>query len=387
MENFSFQNPTKIIFGRGTENEAGNETKHFSRKILLHYGSGSIKKSGLFDRVTKSLEGAGIRVQELPGVKPNPRLSLVRRGIELCREEGINFILAVGGGSVIDSAKAIAAGVPHNGDVWDLFAGKAEIKKALSVGGIVTIAAAGSEASNGAVVTKEDGLYKRAIVSELLRPKFAILNPELTFTLPPYQTACGAADIMAHVMERYFTQVPHVDLTDRLCEATLKTMIKSTPVVLEDPENYDARAEIMWAGTVAHNDLLGTGRIPDWGAHMIEHELSAIYDVPHGAGLTVVFPAWMQYVYKRNMDRLAQYAARVWDVEQDLESTERTLLEGIRRTSHFFKEIGLPVTLGELNVPDDRLEEMAAKCTEGGPIGNFMKLEKDDVLNIFKLAR
>lgn len=387
MESFTFQNPTKIIFGRGTEDQVGNETKPFSGKTLLHYGGGSVRKSGLLDRVLQSLENAGIEVFELPGVKPNPRLGLVQEGIEICREKGIGFVLAVGGGSVIDSAKTIAAGVSYHGDVWDLFLGKGEIKDALSVGVILTIPAAGSEASNGAVVTKEDGLYKRAIISELLRPKFAILNPELTFTLPPYQTACGAADIMAHVMERYFTPVSHVDLTDRLCEATLRTMIRSTPVVLETAEDYDARAEIMWAGTIAHNDLLGTGRIGDWGAHMIEHELSAIYDVPHGAGLAVVLPAWMRYVYTQNMDRFAQFAVRVWGVEADFESRERTVLEGIKRTSDFFKEIGLPVTLQGLDIPDDRFEEMAAKCLESGSIGQFMKLGKQDVLEILRLAQ
>lgn len=386
MENFTFQNPTKIIFGNGTENQVGDEIRPFSNKILLHYGGGSIKRSGLFDRVVKSLEDAGIEILELPGVKPNPRLSLVQEGIKICREKGINFILAVGGGSVIDSAKAISAGVPYNGDVWDFFSKKAELKETLPVGVVLTIPAAGSESSATTVITNEDGLYKRDVVSELLRPKFAILNPVLTFTLPPYQTVCGVADIMAHVMERYFTQVSHVDLTDRLCEATLKTVIKNIAIVLENPEDYDARAEIMWAGTIAHNDLLGTGRISDWASHSIEHELSAIYDVPHGAGLAVVFPAWMKYVYKRNINRFGQFAVRVWNVEQDFELPERVVSEGIKRTRDFFRGIGLPVTLKDLNILEDRFEEMSVKASESGPIGNFMKLEKDDILNILKLA-
>lgn len=386
MENFIFQNATKIIFGKDTENKVGSETKKFSSRVLLHYGGGSVKKSGLYDRVVKSLSEAGVEYVELSGVKPNPRLSLVREGIKICREKDINFILAVGGGSVIDSAKAIAIGVPYDGDVWDFYTGKAKVKETLPTGVVLTIPAAGSEASNGSVITNEDGWYKRPIGSELMRPAFAILNPELTYTLPPYQTVCGAADIMAHIMERYFTNVTHVDLTDRLCEATLKTIIKNVPIVLEEPENYDARAEIMWASTIAHNDLLSTGRIGDWASHNIEHELSGIYDVAHGAGLAVVFPAWMKYVYKHNVGRFEQFAIRVWDVDYSFESPERTAIEGIKRMTDFFREIGLPVTLKELGVPDDRLEEMAQKCTEPGLQGNFVKLAKEDVLNILKLA-
>jgi alcohol dehydrogenase YqhD (iron-dependent ADH family) len=387
MENFIFQCPTKIIFGKGTEKQVGEETKKYSNKVLFHYGGGSIKKSGLYDTVVKSLKEAGVEFIELGGVKPNPRLSLVKEGIKICRENGIKFILAVGGGSVIDSAKAIALGVPYKGDVWDFYIGKAEIKEALPVGVILTLPATGSEASIGSVITNEEGQYKRSANHQVLRPQFAIMNPELTFTLPDYQTACGAADIMAHVMERYFTHVPYVDLTDRLAEATLRTIIKNTPIALEEPQNYDVRAEIMWASTIAHNGLLGTGRIEDWASHNIEHELSGIYDVAHGAGLAVIFPAWMKYVYKKNINRFMQFAVRVWDVEPDFNNPERTVLEGIRRMEEFFKKIGLPTTLEELNIPDDRLEEMAAKATEFGPLGQFMELSKDDVLNILKLAR
>jgi len=389
MKNFTFQNATKIIFGRGTENQVGEETKKYSSKILFHYGGGSIKKTGLYDRVVKSLRDAGVDFIELPGVQPNPRLSLVQEGIKICRENGINFILAVGGGSVIDSAKAIAAGVPYEGNVWDFYIGKAEVKEALPVATVLTIPAAGSEASTGSVITNEDGWYKRPLDTELLRPVFSILNPELSFTLPPYQTACGAADIMAHIMERYFTNVTNVDLTDRLCEATLKTVIKNIPIVLEEPENYDARAEVMWAGTIAHNDLLGTGRIGDWASHNIEHEISGIYDVAHGAGLAVVFPAWMKYVYKHNINKFAQFVVRVWNVEMDFESPERTVLEGINRLKGFFRQIGLPVSLKELGINDDRLEEMASKATNSGTstLGKFVKLNKQDVYNILSLAK
>jgi hypothetical protein len=389
MENFVFQNATKIIFGRGTENQVGNETKQHSSKVLLHYGGGSIKETGLYDKVVKSLREANVEFIELSGVKPNPRLSLVQEGIKICRENQINFILAVGGGSVIDSAKAIAVGVPYRGDVWDFYAGKAEVKEALPVGTVLTIPAAGSEASPSSVITSENGWYKRGLTTEFIRPVFSILNPELSFTLPAYQTACGAADIMAHIMERYFTNVPNVDLTDRLCEATLKTIIKNIPVAIKEPENYNARAEVMWAGTIAHNDLLGTGRIGDWASHDIEHEISGIYDVAHGAGLAVVFPAWMKYVYKHDINRFVQFAVRVWNVDMSFESLEKTALEGIERLTNFFKEIGLPVTLRELGITDDRLEEMAAKCTQSDAItvGNFVKLNKKDVFNILTLAR
>jgi len=386
MENFTFVNTTKIIFGRASEDGVGREVKPYSSRVLLHYGKDSVKKSGLFDRVCRSLAQAGIEHVELGGVVPNPRLSLVREGIRLCREKKLDFILAVGGGSVIDSAKAIAAGVPYTGDVWDFYLRKTAVVSAIPIGVVLTIPAAGSESSFGSVITNEEGWYKRDALSEHMRPRFAILDPELTFSLPPYQTACGAADIMAHVMERYFTNARAVEFTDRLCEVTLKTIINHVPRVLKDPKDYDSRAEIMWAGTVAHNDLLSTGRIGDWGSHMIEHELSALYDVAHGAGLAVVFPAWMKRVYAHDVARFAQFAQRVWNVDYCFEDPSRTALEGIRRMESFFREIGLPVTLKELGVKDDRLQEMARKCTERGPVGNFVKLGRDEVLEVFKLA-
>lgn len=388
MENFEFLSPTKIIFGEGTENKVGIEVKKFSSKILLHYGGGSIKQSGLYDKVAKSLKDAHVEFIELSGVKPNPRLSLVKQGINICRENKIDFILAVGGASAIDSAKAISLGIPYDGDVWDFYLNIKEPKSAIPVGVVLTISAAGSETSKSSVITNEDGWYKRSIDINIVRPRFAILNPELTFTLPPYQTACGAADIMAHVMERYFTNVQHVDLTDRLCEATLKTMIKNVPIVLREPDNYNARAEIMWAGAIAHNDFLSVGRQGDWASHQIEHELSGLYDVPHGAGLTAIYPSWMKYVYKHNVDRFAQFAVRVWDVEYCFENPEWTALEGIKKLTDFFKEMGMPVNLKELNVPDDRLEEMSERCkkTSEGTTGKLFQLKKEDVFNILKLA-
>lgn len=387
MENFTYSSPTKIIFGKGTENQAGNETAKYGKKVLLHYGGGSIKKYGLYDRVLKSLKDEGLEVTELGGVRPNPRLSLVREGINICRKENVDIILAVGGGSAIDSAKTIASGVPYSGDVWDFFIEKAELKEKIPVGVVLTIPASGSESSNSSVVTNEDGMYKKGFTSELLRPEFAILNPEITFTLPPYQTACGSADMMAHIMERYFTAVKNVELTDRLCEAALKTIVNNTSEVLVEPENYAARAELMYAGTIAHNGSLGTGRIGDWASHKIEMEISGIYDLAHGAGLAVIFPAWMKYVYKKDIERFAQFATRVWNVEPDFNYMEKTALAGIKRMENFFKEIGLPVTLKEANIPYDRLEEMAGKCTEMGPVGNFVELGKNEVLKILEMAK
>ena len=387
MENFTFRNTTKIIFGKDAESRVGVEAARYGNKILLHYGGGSIKKYGLYDRILKSLKDAGLEIIELGGVQPNPRLSLVKRGIDICRKEKIEFILAIGGGSTIDSAKAIAVGIPYNGDVWDFFTKKVVVEKVIPVGVILTIPAAGSESSSNSVITNEEGLYKRVVGSDMLRPRFAILNPEITYTLPPSQTVCGVSDIMAHIMERYFTTVKDVDLTDRLCEATLRTVINNTPIVLEEPENYSARAEIMWASTIAHNDLLSTGRIGDWASHGIEHELSGIYDIPHGAGLSAIFPAWMKYVYRKDPERFAQFAVRVWNVEPDFRDVEKTALEGIKRLKNFYREIGLPITLKEMNIAYDRLEEMAEKCTEEGPRGNFVRLDKNDVLEILKLAR
>lgn len=387
MKDFEFQNCTKIIFGKDSEEKAGTEVKKYSSKILLHYGGGSIKKYGLYDRVISCLKKEDIGIVELGGVLPNPRLKLVKKGIELCRQEKIDFILAVGGGSVIDSAKAIAIGVPYKGDVWDFFEEKTKIKKSIAIAVILTIPAAGSEVSGASVITNEDGLYKKGVEANIMRPKFSILNPELTFTLDNNQTAIGVADILAHIMERYFTQEKNVDLTDRLCEATFKTLIKNISVVLKENDNYAARAEVMWAGSVAHNDLLDTGRVGDWASHMIEHELSAIYDIAHGEGLAIIFPAWMKYVYKNNIERFAQFGQRIWGVDFHPYDLEGMALESIKRFEDFLKRIGLKTRLSEISISDDRFKEMAKKCTENGPVGSFVKLGKEDVLNIYNLAK
>ena len=388
MENFEFRNPTKIVFGRGAEARVGPETAAHARKVLLHYGGGSIKASGLHARVVASLREAGVEWVELPGVQPNPRLSLVHEGVRLCKQQGLGLVLAVGGGSVIDSAKAIAMGAVVENDVWDFYLGKGEPRAALPVGTVLTIPAAGSEASTGTVVTKEEGLLKRAVNSELIYPRFSILNPELAFTLPPFQVACGASDIMAHLMERYFTVVKAVDFTDRLLEATMKTVALKAPRVLESPRDYDTWAELMWAGTVAHNNLLNTGRIGDWASHDIEHEISAIYDVAHGAGLAVVFPAWMRHTLARDPGRFAQWAVRVWNVDMDFSSPEATAREGIRRLEAWYHAIGLGTRLSDLGVGKDRLDEMARKCTDGGrrTVGNFVPLDTAGVRRVYELA-
>jgi len=386
MLNFTYQNQTKIIFGKDTELQAANEVKAYGNKVLIHYGGGSIKRNGLYEKIINSFKEANIEIFELSGVKPNPRLSLVREGIKICRENKIDAILAIGGGSVIDSAKAISIGTMYEGDVWDFYSIDIKAEKHIPVGVVLTIPAAGSESSTGSVITNEDGWYKRPASNVVPRPKFAILDPEVTYSLPKYQTACGAADIMAHVMERYFTNDKDVDFTDRLCEGTLKTIIKNAPIVLKEPNNYAARAEIMWGGSVAHNGLLNTGRTGDWGSHNIEHEMSALYDIAHGAGLTIVLPAWMKYVYKHDVERFVQFASRVWDVETDGRDSETIALEGIKKTKEFFKSLDLPVCLKDADIPSDKLEEMAEKATKVKPIGNFVKLHKNDVLSILKLA-
>jgi hypothetical protein len=388
MDNFQFYSPTEFVFGKGTENEAGKYVKkHGGSKVLLHFGGGSAEKSGLLGRIRKSLSDAGISFTELGGVKPNPRDTLVYEGIDLCRNEGVDFILAVGGGSVIDSAKAIAMGVPYNGDFWDFYCGKSP-EKALPVATVLTIAAAGSEGSGDSVITKEEGGLKRGAGSDLIRPKFSIMNPELTCTLPPYQTACGATDIMAHVFERYFTNTTEVEITDRLCEAVLLTMIRETPRVIADPANYQARANIMWAGTVAHTNIVGVGREQDWNSHGIEHELSALYDCAHGAGLAVIMPAWMEFVCShRDPMRFAQAAVRVWGCQMDFCDPGKTAMEGISRFRKFLREIGMPINFEELGAKAEDIPALVDKFGIGsGRTGGYMALSAQDITEIYNIA-
>ena len=387
MDNFNFYSPTEFVFGKGRADEAGKYVKKYGgTKVLIHYGGGSAVRSGLIDTVKKSLDEAGIPHCELGGVKPNPRDTLVYKGIELCRKEGVDFILAVGGGSVIDSSKAIALGVPYDGDFWDFYSGKTP-EKALPVGTVLTIAAAGSEGSGNSIITKEDGLLKRGARNDILRPRFSIMDPALTQTLPAYQTACGATDIMAHVFERYFTNTSEVEITDRLCEAVLLTMIKEAPRVIADPDNYDARANIMWAGMIAHNNICGVGRQQDWNSHGLEHELSGLYDVAHGAGLAVIMPAWMEYVHDHNIMRFCQMATRVFGCRMNFEDPEATALEGIHRFRSFLHSIGMPINFEELGAKEEDIPKLVEKLGIGsGTRAGFMELTAEDVTRIYRIA-
>ena len=389
MNNFTFYSPTYFVFGKDEESNAGQYVKRFGgSKVLIHYGGGSVVRSGLLDRVKASLKNEGLAFVELGGVKPNPRSGLVYEGIALCRKEHVDFVLAVGGGSTIDSAKAIAAGTVYEGDFWDFYMGK-PVTKALPVGTILTIAAAGSEGSPDSVITKEEGMLKRGASGEAYRPAFSILNPALTQTLSAYQTACGITDIMAHLFERYFTNTTDVEVTDRLIEGLLMTMIHEAPRVIEDPNNYQARANIMWAGMIAHNNCCGVGRDQDWASHNIEHELSALYDCAHGAGLAVVFPAWMEYTMHHDVMRFAQVASRVWGCDMDFRHPEVTAKAGIAAFRNFLKSIGMPQTMSQLGGKEADIPYLAHTAAYGngnsGSIGGFVTLKEADIANIYKL--
>ncbi len=389
MENFNFYSPTYFSFGKDTEGQAGTLVKRFGgTKMLIHYGGGSVVRSGLLDRVKRSLEAEGIGYAELGGVKPNPRSGLVYEGIDLCKREKVDFILAVGGGSTIDSSKAIAAGVLYDGDFWDFYCGK-PIEKALPVGTILTIAAAGSEGSPDSVITRETDMMKRGASGDAIRPKFSILNPALTETLPPYQTAAGITDIMAHLYERYLTNSTDVEVTDRLIEALLLTMKHEGPRVIADPHNYEARANIMWAGMMAHNNSCGVGRSQDWNSHNIEHELSALYDCAHGAGLAVTMPAVFRYVMKHNVMRFAQAAVRVWGCSMDFEHPEVTALEGINAFAAFLTSLGMPRNFAELGAKEEDIPTLVENlcCGNGrdGRIYGFVALDKEDCTKIYRM--
>lgn len=390
MDNFNFYSPTFFAFGKGREKDCGELVKRFGgSKVLLHYGGGSVVRSGLLDRVKTSLEVAGIPYVCLGGVKPNPRSGLVYAGIDLCKKEGIDFIIAVGGGSTIDSAKAIAAGVVYEGDFLDFYRGK-RIEKALPVGTVLTIAAAGSEGSPDSVITDEDGMIKRGASGDAIRPRFSVLNPELTATLPAYQTACGITDIIAHLYERYLTNTKDVEVTDRLIESLILTMKTEAPKVMADLTDYEARANIMWAGMVAHNNIVGVGRSQDWTSHQIEHELSALYDCAHGAGLAVTMPAVFTYNLSHDITRFAQIAVRVWGCRMDLNHPEVTAKEGIEALRSFLISIGMPKNFSELGAKEEDIEKLAYTCCYGkgngsGKIGGFVTLEQKDVEAIYRL--
>ena len=391
MYNFNYFTPTKVVFGKGTHEQVGKLIKEYKcEKVLLHYGSGSVVKSGLLDKVKAALDAENIAWVELGGVVPNPRLSLVYEGIELAKREKVDFILAVGGGSVIDSSKAIGYGVCNEGDVWELYDRKKQATACLPLGVVLTMAAAGSEMSNSSVITKEEGWIKRGYSSDLGRPVFAIMNPELTMTLPDYQTACGCTDILMHTMERYFVSGDTMEVTDSMAEALMRTVIKNSLILEKDPNNYEARAEIMWAGSLSHNGLTGCGASgTDFATHGLEHELSGLYDVAHGAGLAALWGSWARYVYKDCLLRFYRFATQVMGVEEN-DNAEMVALKGIEKTEEFFKQIHMPISIKSLGVDPTReeLELMARKCSiaSGGKKGSAKVLVEEDMLAIYKMA-
>ena len=389
MNNFEFYSPTCFVFGKDTETKTGEYVKRFGgSRVLIHYGGGSALRSGLIDRIKESLSKEDITFTELGGVKPNPRSGLVYEGIELCRKEKVDFVLAVGGGSVIDSAKAIAAGTVYDGDFWDFYRGR-PVTEALGIGTVLTIAAAGSEGSPDSVVTKEEGMFKRDAHGDVIRPRFSILNPALTQTLPAYQTAAGITDIMAHLYERYLTNTEEVEVTDRLLEGLLLTMIHEGPRVIADPDNYEARANIMWAGTMAHNNSCGVGRSQDWNSHTIEHELSALYDCAHGAGLAVTMPAVFTYTMSHNVMRFAQAAVRIWGCQMDFAHPEATAKAGIKAFRNFLISIGMPKNFEELGAKEEDIPKLVDILCHGdgrgGSISGFVTLNEEDCAKIYKM--
>lgn len=390
MNNFVFISPTEFVFGKGTENKVGSlATKYGANKVLIVYGKGHAVKSGLLQRVEDSLMNEGIMCYKIGDIAPNPTDDKVYEGIEIARTYHVDFMIAVGGGSVIDTAKAIAAGVPYEGDFWDFFQGTARVKQALPIGVVLTIPAAGSEASGNSVITKRDGLHKLSIRTDReLRPKFSIMNPELTISLSPWQTACGIADMMSHIMERYFTNTTDVELTDRLCEGTLKAIIQEAHKVMLDPSNYEVRANMMWAATIAHNGLCGVGREEDWASHFLEHEVSAVYGVTHGAGLAVIQPAWLNWVSNHRPEKVAQFAERVWNVEKRKDLRMMTV-EGVFAYKKFLKSIGLPTSFRELGIENPDIDKLVYKLHEdkGEFIGNYVQLDRRATREIYELAK
>ena len=387
MDDFEFYSPTRFVFGRGAERKTGALVRKCGgTKALLHFGGGSVKANGVYGKVTASLEAAGVDYVPLGGVQPNPRSGLVREGIALCRRERVDFVLAVGGGSVIDSAKAIAFGTLYDGDFADFYFGKdvkrpTPVPRALPIGTVLTIAAAGSEGSGNSIITLEPDMLKRGATGDALRPAFSVLNPEFTFTLPAYQTACGATDMFAHVVERYFTRTGGVAVSDELCEGLMRTIVAESRKVMASPRDYEARANLMWAGTLAHNNVCGAGRAQDWASHGIEHELSALYGCAHGAGLAVVMPAWMAYVMEADAMRFARFGAKVFGVAEG--DPAAMAEEGIRRYRGWLRELGMPLTLAELGAKVGDIPALVAKLgLNGNTLGSFVPLTEADVAQI-----
>ena len=392
MENFQYYTPTKIIFGRGTEEQTGQlAAEQGCKKVLVHYGGGSVVKSGLLERIYRSLDAAGIPYVSLGGVVPNPRLSLVYEGIRLARKEQVDFILAVGGGSVIDSAKAIGYGVANEGDVWDFYEKRRTAKACLPIGVVLTIAAAGSEMSDSSVITKEEGWLKRGYSSNYARARFAVMNPELTMTLPKYQTASGCVDIMMHTMERYFNHSENMEMTDGISEHLLRTVMKNAKILMNEPDNYQARAEVMWAGSLSHNGLTGCGTGGgDWASHQLEHELGGMFDVAHGAGLAAVWGSWARYVMDAAPERFAKFAVNVMGVEPEAEKI-KTAQKGIEAMEDFYHALDMPVCIGDMGIElaEEQMRELAEKCSHFGKrtIGCIKKLDQEDMYQIYKEAR
>mgnify|MGYP001122244682 CR=1 FL=1 len=394
MENFEYYTPTKIIFGKGAEERVGTEiASRGYKKVLVHFGGTYLQENGTLDRIHKSLTEAGLTYIDLDGVVPNPRLALAKEGVELCKREGIDFILGVGGGSAIDSAKAIGYGVKYDGEVWDFYEKIAVAKDSVPVGVVLTLAATGSEMSNSCVITNEDGWLKRGLQSPYAYCKFAILNPELTCTLPPYQTASGCTDIIVHTLERYFTKpgVTSLALTDGMAEALLRNVMRNARLALQKPADYDVRAEIMWAGTLSHNDITGDRSQGDWASHQLEHELGGMFDIAHGAGLAAIWGSWARYVLKQNPCRFAQLAVNVLNVPYSFGNDEKTALEGIAAMEDFFRSIGMPTSISdmEIELTDTQIKELAHKCSFMGrrTIGGFVTLNAADMENIYRMAR
>lgn len=388
MEDFCFYAPTKCILQRNAEKMCGEEIRKKSDNVLfVHYGNRFMFDSGLYQSVMDSIKQAGVKCFELSGVQPNPRVSLVREGIRICKENEIRFILAVGGGSVIDTAKAVALGVFYEGDVWDFFCQKAVPQAALPVGCIMTLPATGSEGSLGSVIRNEELMETRDVLSDLIRPEFVLMNPELTYGIPKQQTVYGIIDMFTHVAERYFSDSEDVELTDRLCEGIMKAIIQNAPEVLEHPDDYNLRAEFMWTSVIAHNGLVGTGRKQDWSTHNMGAQLGALYDIPHGATLSVLLPYWAEFVYKNYIPRFAQFAERVFDVTVDSENLEEAALEGIRRLRMFLNDLEGPSTMGDIGISDNlKFKEMAKMACQNGTIGCIRKLTPEDVEHIYGMA-
>ena len=392
MGNFQYYTPTKIVFGRGAEEQTGQlAAEQGCKKVLVHYGSGSVVRSGLLERICRSLDAAGISYVSLGGVVPNPRLSLVYEGIRLARKEQVDFILAVGGGSVIDSAKAIGYGVANEGDVWDFYEKRRTAKACLPIGVVLTIAAAGSEMSDSSVITKEEGWLKRGYSSNYARARFAVMNPELTMTLPKYQTASGCVDIMMHTMERYFNRSENMEMTDGISEHLLRTVMKNAKILMNEPDNYQARAEVMWAGSLSHNGLTGCGTGGgDWASHQLEHELGGMFDVAHGAGLAAVWGSWARYVMDAAPERFAKFAVNVMGVEPEAEKL-KTAQKGIEAMEDFYRALDMPVCIGDMGIEltEEQMRELAEKCSHFGKrtIGCIKKLDQEDMYQIYKEAR